>query len=145
MFGGLHVPQVLQAERVKQRRGGDLVPEHRPDSFDAGLAGHRLHHAGQRGVRVPAVPGRDHGQHREPRRAAGRLPDLPLPRLLLHGQRDLVPAQALHHRIQQGRVLGDLAAHHRPLERQNAAAERRPALFHRGLPGPEEPARLQRV
>ena len=145
LLGGLYVPQVFQAEGAEQRGRDPLVPQHRPDSVAPGLAGPGLHHAGERGVRVPAVRGHGGGQHRQPGRAAGHLSDLPLPRLLLHGQRDLLPAQAVHDRRQQGRVLGDVAPDHRPAERQNAAAERGPALFHAGLPGPEKPARQQRV
>lgn len=139
------MPQVLQAEGAQQRRGDPVVPKHRPDSFAAGLAGPGVHHTSQRGVRVPAVRRHDSGQRQQRGRAAGHLPDLPLPRLLLHGQRNLLPTQAVHDRVEQGRFLGDVSADHQQDECQNAAAQCGPALFHPGLPGPQKPAGQQRV
>lgn len=58
--------------------------------------GRGVHKPSERGVRVHAGA-RAGGRRADsaPAGAAGRGPHLPLPLLLLHGQRDLLPAQTL--------------------------------------------------
>ncbi|XP_048165227.1 cyclin-dependent kinase 5 activator 2 isoform X1 [Corvus hawaiiensis] len=145
LLGGLRVPPLLSPEGAEPRRTHLLVSQRGPLAAAAGLAGPGLHHPGQPGVRLPAVPGSAAGRrHREPGRAAGRLPHLPLSRLLLHGQRDLLPAQALPGGGRQGALLGALPGHHPAPQRQDAANQRGPALLHATLPGPQERGRGRR-
>uniref|UniRef100_A0A7N9DAI0 Uncharacterized protein n=1 Tax=Macaca fascicularis TaxID=9541 RepID=A0A7N9DAI0_MACFA len=71
-------------------------------------------------------------------RAPGRPADVPVPLLLLHGQRDLLPAQALPGGELQGGLLGPLPLCHQPHELKDAADKCRPTLLHTGLLRPEE-------
>uniref|UniRef100_A0A2K5UH13 Uncharacterized protein n=1 Tax=Macaca fascicularis TaxID=9541 RepID=A0A2K5UH13_MACFA len=145
LSGRLRVPTLLPPQGAEPRRAGRLVPRCGPLAAAAGLARPGLHYARQPGVRVPAVPRvAAWGRAGVGRRAAGRLPHLPLPRLLLHGQRDLLPTQALPRGARQGALLAALPAPHPAAQPADAAAQRRPPLLHAGLSRPQERGRGRR-
>ena len=86
------------------------------------VAGRGFHQPCERGVRVHAGTRAGARGGRGLRTgAASRSPHVPVSLLLLHGQRDLLPAQALPRGGQQGQVLGPLPAHREPAEPQHAA------------------------
>jgi hypothetical protein len=97
------------------------------------FAGRGLHQPGQHRVRVHVGARPGAGGRRVGAGAAGGSADLPLPVLFVHGQRDLVPAEAVPRRGQQGALLGPVSAHRVPAVTQHAAHQRRAWLLHRNL------------
>ncbi|CAH0391036.1 unnamed protein product [Bemisia tabaci] len=93
-----------------------------------------IHKPGERGVRLHAHPGA--GRRRGcplVRRAPSGGAHLPLPLLLVHGQRDLLPSEALPRGGVQGELLEPLLVHHRLPLREHAPHQLRAGLLHRGL------------
>lgn len=102
-------------------------------SFFFYFAGRGLHQPGQHRVRVHVGARPGAGGRRVGAGAAGGGADLPVPVLLVHGQRDLVPAKTVPRRGQQGALLGPVSAHRVPTVAQHAAHQRRAWLLHRNL------------
>lgn len=75
------------------------------------IAGRGLHKSGECGVRLHAGPRSGRGGDRLRAGTASGRPHLPLPVLLVHGQRDLVPAEAVPRRGLEGEVLGPVFGH----------------------------------
>lgn len=101
------------------------------------LSGHCLHQPSERGLCVPPAARAGQRGGGVGAGASGHRPHLPLHELLLHGQRDLLPAEALPGGGQQGAVLGPLPLHHQHSERRHAEDQRGALLLHRDLHGAE--------
>jgi hypothetical protein len=97
------------------------------------VSGRGLHQPGQHRVRVHVGARPGAGGRRVGAGAAGGGADVPVPVVLVHGQRDLVPAEAVPRRGQQGALLGPVPAHRVPAVAQHAAHQRRAGLLHRDL------------
>lgn len=95
--------------------------------------GHRLHQPRQRGVRVHAGARAGERGGAQRARAAGRGAHVPVPVLLVHGQRDQLPSEAVPGGGRQGPLLGPLSLHHQHPQRIHAQDQRRAVLLHRGL------------
>jgi len=98
-----------------------------------GVSGRGLHQSGQHRVRVHAGARPGAGGRRVGAGAAGGGAHLPLPLLLVHGQRDFVPPETLPGRGQQGALLGPVPAHRGAAVAQHAAHQRRAGILHRNL------------
>lgn len=97
------------------------------------VAGRGVHKPSERGVRVHAGPGPGGRRHRLRARPAGGRADLPVPVLLVHGQRDLVPAEAVPGGGLEGEVLGPMSGHSEPTLLEHAADKRGARLLYRDL------------
>jgi len=131
----LHEQQHGQAGALRPQGDHQLAAVGRLRPAHPGLAGDRLHQPGERCFRVPASQGHPEnarvGQFRL--RAAVQHHGLSLLGLLLHGQRDQLPAQAVPHRGEPVRLLGEDVRSDGQPEREHAQDQQRPALFHRAF------------
>lgn len=101
-LGAAQVPRPLPARavppaaRLPGGRRRHVAADGRPVAALARMAGRGIHKPGERGVRVYAGPrvGR-WGEDSPPPGVAGGGPHVPLPVLLVHGQRDILPPQAV--------------------------------------------------
>lgn len=63
--------------------------------------GHRVHQPGERGLLVHANARADQGRHRQRTRAASDHAHLSVPVVLVHGQRNIISAEAVLDRDRQ--------------------------------------------
>lgn len=96
-------------------------------------AGRAVHKPSERGVRVHAGPGTGGRAGGHGTGTAGGGAHVPVPSLLVHGQRDIVPAEAVPGGGQPGRVLGPVPGHRAHHVGQDVAHQRRARVLHRDL------------
>lgn len=96
-------------------------------------AGRAVHQSCERGVRVHAGPGTGRRAGGHGTRTAGGGAHVPVLGVLVHGQRDIVPAEAVPGGGQPGRVLGPVPGHRAHHVGQDVAHQRRARVLHRDL------------
>lgn len=96
-------------------------------------AGRAVHQPGERGVRVHAGPGAGGRAGGHGTGTTGRRAHVPVPGVLVYGQRDIVPAEAVPGGGQSGRVLEPVSGHRTRHVGQDVAHQRRTGVLHRDL------------